>query len=321
MNGLPQKLYGLRKSRGLLQEELAEKLGVSRQAISKWEMGTGVPTLENLIGISDFFGVTLDSLVKDEHETMVNIANDKPTDQICTESDTAPPSKPTVAHKIIVNVITVIVARVVMLCISQFIIFIMVFIQNSLSLNGISSSFMRNLFSIMEYILDMLTLLPYYYILYMIFFRNKSLLSRPLFDKSDPLSKRDCAKKVLLVFLMRVFFDVSAHVLIIRFSLDITWMNCTTILEHFLMYAIFTHGKPSIFQNAKYLIMTALISVSTYAVAAIMSFYQVHILLNAFTVAYMTYPLTYSVLLHLMNYAIVCAFVIFHGIWVDKKAK
>lgn len=322
MNSLPQKLYDLRKSRGLLQEELAEKLGVSRQAISKWEMGTGVPTLENLIGISDFFGVTLDSLVKDKYETAVSIKDDKPSEQIYTRPDTVSPSKPTVAKKIIVNVITVIVTRVVMLCISQFIIFVLVFIQNSLSLNGISSSFMRNLFSIMEYILDMLTLLPYYFILYMIFFRNKSLLSSTLFDKSDPLLKRDCAKKVLIVFLMRVFFDVSAHVMIIRFSLDITWMNCTTILEHFLMYAIFTHGKPNIFQNAKYLIITALISVSSYAVAAIMSFYQVHnIVLNSFSISHMTYPLTYSVLLHLMNYAIVCAFVVFHGIWFEKKAK
>ena len=76
MNSLSQKLYDLRKSRGLMQDDLAEELGVSRQAISKWEMGTGVPTLENLLSISYFFGVTIDSLVKDEYKNAVNIGED-----------------------------------------------------------------------------------------------------------------------------------------------------------------------------------------------------------------------------------------------------
>ena len=65
MNLLARRLYELRTQRNLKQEELAEALGVSRQAVSKWEMGTGVPSLENLKAISDFFGVTIDSLVKD----------------------------------------------------------------------------------------------------------------------------------------------------------------------------------------------------------------------------------------------------------------
>ena len=42
MNNLAQRLYDLRTQRNLKQEELAEALGVSRQAVSKWEMGTGV---------------------------------------------------------------------------------------------------------------------------------------------------------------------------------------------------------------------------------------------------------------------------------------
>ena len=65
MNLLARRLYELRTQRNLKQEELAEALGVTRQAVSKWEMGTGVPSLENLKAISDFFGVTIDSLVKD----------------------------------------------------------------------------------------------------------------------------------------------------------------------------------------------------------------------------------------------------------------
>ena len=63
MNYLAGRLYELRSARGLKQEELAEAIGVSRQAISKWEMGTGTPTLDNLVALSDYFGVSLDSLV------------------------------------------------------------------------------------------------------------------------------------------------------------------------------------------------------------------------------------------------------------------
>lgn len=62
---LPEKLYILRKKSGLSQEQLAEQLQVSRQAVSKWESGTAVPESEKLIAISDYFGVTVDYLLKD----------------------------------------------------------------------------------------------------------------------------------------------------------------------------------------------------------------------------------------------------------------
>ncbi len=63
---ISDKLYQLRKKEGLSQEQLAEKLNVSRQAVSKWESGTSIPESEKLIAISDFFGVSLDYLLKDE---------------------------------------------------------------------------------------------------------------------------------------------------------------------------------------------------------------------------------------------------------------
>lgn len=59
------KLQGLRKSAGMTQLELAEKLMVSRQAISKWETGSAVPDMENMICICDLFGISLDYLVRD----------------------------------------------------------------------------------------------------------------------------------------------------------------------------------------------------------------------------------------------------------------
>ena len=58
-----EKLQELRKQRGLTQEELAEKLYVSRTAISKWESGRGYPNIESLKAISKFFGVTVDELL------------------------------------------------------------------------------------------------------------------------------------------------------------------------------------------------------------------------------------------------------------------
>lgn len=63
---LQDKLYQLRKKHNMSQLELAEALDVSRQAISKWEMGTAVPTIENMLLISKLFGVSVDYLINDE---------------------------------------------------------------------------------------------------------------------------------------------------------------------------------------------------------------------------------------------------------------
>ena len=60
------KLYELRKQKGFSQEELANRLNVSRQTISKWEVGESTPDMEKLIAISDLFEVSLDELVKGE---------------------------------------------------------------------------------------------------------------------------------------------------------------------------------------------------------------------------------------------------------------
>ena len=59
---LANKLYELRKTAGFSQEELAEKLQVSRQAISKWERGEALPDTDNLISIAKLYGVSLDEL-------------------------------------------------------------------------------------------------------------------------------------------------------------------------------------------------------------------------------------------------------------------
>ena len=60
------KLYELRKQKGFSQEELANRLNVSRQTISKWEVGESTPDMENLVAISELFEISLDELVLDK---------------------------------------------------------------------------------------------------------------------------------------------------------------------------------------------------------------------------------------------------------------
>ena len=59
-------LIKLRKGKGWSQEDLAEKLGISRQAVSKWEVGTSKPDIDNIIKISKLFEVSIDELVNNE---------------------------------------------------------------------------------------------------------------------------------------------------------------------------------------------------------------------------------------------------------------
>lgn len=65
---LSEKIYSLRKKKGLSQEELAFQLDVSRQAVSKWESGASVPESSKLIALSEYFNVSVDYLIKDKAE-------------------------------------------------------------------------------------------------------------------------------------------------------------------------------------------------------------------------------------------------------------
>lgn len=63
---LGEKISTLRRKQGLSQEELAVRLNVTRQAVSKWETGTSVPELETLVALAKIFGVTTDYLLSVE---------------------------------------------------------------------------------------------------------------------------------------------------------------------------------------------------------------------------------------------------------------
>lgn len=61
---IAQRLAELRRERGFSQESLAEQLGLSRQAVSKWERAESAPDMGNLIALADLYGVTLDELLR-----------------------------------------------------------------------------------------------------------------------------------------------------------------------------------------------------------------------------------------------------------------
>lgn len=65
---LADKIIELRKRQGMLQEELAEKLGVSRQSVSKWEGAQSTPDLNRVLQLAEIFGVSTDTLLKDTEE-------------------------------------------------------------------------------------------------------------------------------------------------------------------------------------------------------------------------------------------------------------
>ncbi|MBQ7368506.1 MAG: helix-turn-helix transcriptional regulator [Clostridia bacterium] len=65
---LEEKIMLLRKKNGWSQEELAFRLDVSRQAVSKWEMGSSLPDLDNVLKMSELFGCSTDYLLKDDAE-------------------------------------------------------------------------------------------------------------------------------------------------------------------------------------------------------------------------------------------------------------
>ena len=70
---LKDNLVMLRNMYGMSQEEIAEKIGISRQAYAKWESGATVPDIEKSKRLADFYNVTVDSLLKTETEDKIGM--------------------------------------------------------------------------------------------------------------------------------------------------------------------------------------------------------------------------------------------------------
>ena len=87
---LEEKLTVLRKESGYTQLDLAEKVRVSRQAISKWETGRALPSAENLKYLSELFGVSVDYLLSDDMTEEPKPKEQKPAPEPQTEEAVIP---------------------------------------------------------------------------------------------------------------------------------------------------------------------------------------------------------------------------------------
>lgn len=95
---LPEKLTCLRKQKGLTQSNLAEVLSVSRQAISRWEVGTAAPSTDNLKVLSNLYGVSVDYLLSNN------------ADDTCKDSENQNPRQEDIGKK------TATKSRVILAC-------------------------------------------------------------------------------------------------------------------------------------------------------------------------------------------------------------
>ena len=77
---LKEKLQLLRKQNGYSQEQLADKIGIARQTISKWENGQAVPEINGLILLSDLYGVSIDRMVKENDECNLSLCSNTKID-------------------------------------------------------------------------------------------------------------------------------------------------------------------------------------------------------------------------------------------------
>ena len=98
---LADKIIRLRKSSGFSQEELAEKLNISRQAISRWEMGTAMPDASNIKQLSKLFNVTSDYLLNDDYQS----DNDLPKLKEANQSN----SKNIIFYLVVIEVMTLLI--------------------------------------------------------------------------------------------------------------------------------------------------------------------------------------------------------------------
>jgi len=105
---LVEKLIYLRKEKGLTQLELAEAMEVSRQAVSKWETGGALPSMENLLGLSKLYGVPADYLLDDGEEEIGKIESPPPETKEDLESSCKDTKKAAIKWGVIILIVLII---------------------------------------------------------------------------------------------------------------------------------------------------------------------------------------------------------------------
>ena len=84
---LNEKIAIIRKMNNMSQETFAEELGVSRQAVSKWETGSSVPDIQLLLRIADFYNITIDQLIRDEFDLPISQADSERLEKAEAQAD------------------------------------------------------------------------------------------------------------------------------------------------------------------------------------------------------------------------------------------
>ena len=136
-----EKLIELRKKEGLSQEELGYKLNVTRQTISKWELGQTTPEMEKLSEISNIFGISVDKLINETEE----IKNEKTEEPIIEDKPIIENSNPKNSK---IGIILIIAIVVLLVCgiFSMF--------NKSKSEENMKQSLLDKVFSIFDYVMD-----------------------------------------------------------------------------------------------------------------------------------------------------------------------
>lgn len=109
---LATKLVSLRKQKGLTQMNLAERLNVSRQAISRWEVGAAVPSTDNLKVLGELYGVQVDYLLNDDAECEPKVP-EIPEENASVQADAGKRSK---LNPVIVCVLVIIATIAILIC-------------------------------------------------------------------------------------------------------------------------------------------------------------------------------------------------------------
>ena len=268
MTTIAKRIYELRKSRGLMQDELAEALDVSRQAVSKWEMGTGIPTLENLISISRYFGVTIDSLVAEEPavDEPANDVGENSTALPCCESnaptDETKPDRKRIAK---INIITVAAFFILQFAVSK----IMSFVSTistvvSAKISGASTEPVA--MKVFTPGFSLITTLLLLFMMFIFFGKGKTVFTRGIFDKSEPFFKRYGIGKILICFGIIALFDL---LVILSTYFTGSWFvsNFQVIPRSILIYAVMSFGTVGFFTDAKAVLKVLAVTAAAAALA------------------------------------------------------
>ncbi len=97
---LGEKIVKLRKERGLSQEALAEQIGTTRQAVSKWETGVSIPDTALLIPIADLFGITVTELLMCQRMEQANEMDSELVESVVKTAISYPEQKPVRVYQV-----------------------------------------------------------------------------------------------------------------------------------------------------------------------------------------------------------------------------